>query len=56
MWVCRWVGNPPKEYKVLISKDAQPRFDAGTGQTTLSMEEDDDDDRLYFFFGIFLPP
>jgi hypothetical protein len=21
---CRWVGNPPKENKVLISKDAQP--------------------------------
>jgi hypothetical protein len=23
-WFCGWVGNPPKENKVLISKDAQP--------------------------------
>jgi len=25
---CGWVGNTPKENKVLISKDAQPRISA----------------------------
>jgi hypothetical protein len=51
-WFCGWTGKPPKENKVLISKDAQPRISADHMTKDLARKKKNDSPTCFgaYFF------